>query len=626
MSSYYEKPKYTPSKQNPPTLGTTASTSIPTTKKLDFSTNFQNIQNYALTDAKQLPQPINSHLPPQQSYDSYNRSVTPKKGQISRKTSQKRIHRSKTPVNITRNNKKNNQITPQKSIPKRTVFMPPKPRTLQQPAYIASPLQPSPNRPQYSPIVGDYHFIAQAKPVQEKPKIVSPLRGQRNTMEKTRIELVGGSRWEQGTALKSQDMNKSAWRNLHPGGNDRRPIGGWQTLNKQRAVTPNHNMKNSVVNQRQNEKFNLNSFSSVSPFRRNHQSVKRFHQIPNQGVKGMRQPPSSKSVKKLPLNSTIIKQNPQKNQNNFMNKNSNRNIFKTLKHSNVEPPSIYQKYIQMGVQNQPQVRENVKVMTENIVQISDCMVEAHKCLNEPKFKQYSDKRQNEINKWNKKVKEVNIEFRKKISSLLEDLKYTVASGNGAEELFYELDVIASRLKSEPGDSYRKKKLGNNLEDQIFDLTKILNHGKNSTNDYNTAKRKLVKASQLLNKNVTPIKGRALNLNGMNDETNRSGYTIKRSPDRDVNFSQMKHQAIGQINRKIDFQQQEEKKNDKKSSLKNSTIHQNPVRSPSRSNAKSEEEIIKQKIMNIVTPNKRKRMAKPVSEFTPSDLRKREIQV
>ena len=147
---------------------------------------------------------------------------------------------------------------------------------------------------------------------------------------------------------------------------------------------------------------------------------------------------------------------------------------KKLKNGNHLNPRLYSKFKHTQPEFKNNLKDNVKVMMGNLVQVSECLVDSHSVLNLPHYKKYTDPKKEKIEQWHEKVKKANIEYREKMASLIDDLKFAVGCGNGAEELFYDLDLISSRLKEGPSKAHRAKamKASTHISGGLQELMKI----------------------------------------------------------------------------------------------------------------------------------------------------------
>lgn len=519
MSSYYEKPAYNTQYQG---MGGEKSTQASTiTKKIDF------------TSGKKLPNF------PQKSKNSV-RSLTPP---------------PRTQGKV---------ITPQRPIiPHAKVYLPPKPRMIQQPALISSPINISKTQNFSSPKItppGNYHYVANSNNKIQKHNIVTPV-GSRRKMEKTRIEVVDHQKGEERNWRRSESNGKMSIKG---------PIGSWQTID--------HNRKSQST-------LNLNKFGNATPVNNDKIEAKnpKIRNITPVKTKNMTPGRHPIDVKRIEISSKLknsLHKLPPVNTNNSNLNNSNKIINKN---------------------------RELEFINCHLEDSKECLTNVNNCLNSDKYKKFSQNKQREIEDWKRRITEANLEHKKRISTLIDNLKYQVASEIGAEEMFYELDVLASKLKP---ISLNEKYSMNNLTNQKSD-------GKRNT--YEAVNKKILKNSQLLNRNSE--KRERINLN--EDTAVKSNYTIRRSPDRDVNYSKIKVQVMDNaVQRKIKFNSQ-----NKKLPLESNRA----VRSQSPLKKKIETEIQKEK-NRLNTPNqgeKRIGVAKPVSEFSPSNSTvqtRKEIQV
>lgn len=506
---------------------------------------------------------------------------------------------SRSPINIRQSSVGRRTVTPQRPAPKGRVYAPPKGQFGQKRQVSRSPLTAIKSNK------NEYRYIAPQK--SSKGGIVINRTGSK---DKPGVSLIKNKSSAKGTQSSKIMIN---------GGNTplRGPIGGWQSLSKNK--TPLRKVDSAMGGY---SKLNLNRFNTHTPQKKTKNASKitpvRTRVTPSNPMKTYSHP-------KVESRSIVVQSEAK------INKNLDRKItiegkkpsepIKIATYFSNGPQNnspIYKKFKEMSKECQPIIRENVKLMAENMVNTTECLVKTNKILQDEKYKKFTEEKGPKIDDFNRKVMQANKEYRVKMVGLLQNLRQNVASDKGAEELFYELDLIASKLKSEPGDSFReegnKAEFSKDFNDHMNDLSKIIHESKHK--DYNEVNDKILKSSQLLNLNASPTQARGMDL-GKVEATDRSTYTIKRSPDRNVNYSEIKEEVFDQVKKKIEFNSLNGQSMDDRSVSKEVLLD------------KIQNEIVKQKMKKALSSNRDKKVgvAVPVSQYSPDSLkRKKEVQV
>ena len=138
--------------------------------------------------------------------------------------------------------------------------------------------------------------------------------------------------------------------------------------------------------------------------------------------------------------------------------------------------NLFHCFCQISNHIKPKIKEIITVATQNLVDLSNCLVDLHNVIGAKKFKEMDlmTKINYELKAWHNDLISVSLSSRRSLSRLMTDLSYILSTATGGEnqELLSKFNAISEPIRR-PWDPSLNVRTGECLRDMLLDLVLIV---------------------------------------------------------------------------------------------------------------------------------------------------------